>query len=98
MTPFGFLLDKSRRVALALSLCAFAVVTSVAVGQVPNVSQGQVQQMLGQNADQVRQRIRDSGLTPDQIRSRLRASGYPENMLDSYLGTGALPAGVQPGT
>ena len=92
--PFGFLLDKSRRVALALSLCALAVVGSNAFGQ---VTPGQLQQAM-QNPEVIRQRLMESGLSADQIRSRLRASGYPENLLDSYLGSGAVPAGVQPGT
>jgi polysaccharide export outer membrane protein len=94
MKPFGFLLETSTRVALALSLCALAVVGSTAFGQ---ATPGQMQQMLGQNGEQIRQRIRESGLTADQIRSRLRASGYPDNLLDPYLGSGALPTGVQPG-
>src|SRR5881394_429410 len=94
MMPFGFLLDKSRRVALALSLCALAVVGSNAFGQ---VTPGQLQQAM-QNPEVIRQRLMESGLSADQIRSRLRASGYPENLLDSYLGSGAVPAGVQPGT
>src|SRR6266576_976635 len=94
MTPFGFLLDKTTRVALALSLCALAVVGSNAFGQ---VTPGQMQQAL-QNPDVIRQRLMESGLSADQIRSRLRASGYPENLLDPYLGSGAVPAGVQPGT
>src|SRR5213083_2700842 len=94
MMPFGFLLDKSRRVALALSLCALAVVGSNAFGQ---VTPGQMQQAM-QNPELIRQRLQESGLSADQIRSRLRASGYPENLLDPYLGSGAVPAGVQPGT
>ncbi len=45
-------------------------------------------------ADQLRQRIQSSGLTPDQIRARLSASGYSPTLLDSYLG-GAASGGVQ---
>src|SRR5688572_22657244 len=40
-------------------------------------------------AAQVRQRLRDSGLTPEQVRARLRAEGYPESLLDSYLSAGS---------
>src|SRR5204862_301735 len=94
MMPFGFLLDRSRRVALALSLCALAVVGSNALGQ---ATPGQLQQAM-QNPEVIRQRLMEWGLSADQIRARLRASGYPENLLDSYLGSGAVPAGVQPGT
>src|SRR6266550_1749369 len=94
MMPFGFLLDTSRRVALALSLCALVVVVSNAFGQ---VTPGQLQQAM-QNPEVIRQRLLESGLSADQIRSRLRASGYPENLLDPYLSSGAVPTGVQPGT
>src|SRR5204862_2059532 len=69
MTPFGFLLDKNRRVALALSLCALVVVVSNAFGQ---VTPGQLQQAM-QNPEVIRQRLMESGLSADQIRSRLRA-------------------------
>ena len=80
--------------AVALSLCTLAVVVSKARAQ--GLPPG-AQQAL-QNPDVIRQRLRESGLSADQIRSRLRASGYPENLLDAYLGSGALPTGVQPGT
>src|SRR5437867_198230 len=85
--------------AAALSLCAFGFIASAAAGQLPTgVSQGQLQQMLLQNPDLVRQRLTSSGLTPDQIRARLRAAGYPENLLDSYLGssTGPTPSQIGP--
>ncbi|MEN9790482.1 MAG: hypothetical protein RLZZ63_140 [Gemmatimonadota bacterium] len=36
-------------------------------------------------AEQLRQRVMTSGMSPDQIRSRLMAAGYPETLLDSYL-------------
>jgi len=85
--------------AAALSLCALGSVAAVAAGQVPaGVSQSQLQQMLLQNPDLVRQRLLGSGLSPDQIRARLRAAGYPENLLDSYLGssTGQSPSQIGP--
>src|SRR6059036_1587305 len=85
--------------AAALSLCAFGFIASAAAGQLPaGVSQQQLQQMLLQNPDLVRQRLTSSGLTPDQIRARLRAAGYPENLLDSYLGssTGPTPSQIGP--
>src|SRR6266540_2407396 len=82
--------------AVALSLCALGVVAPSADAQnLPIGGQGLQQAML-QNPDQIRQRIRDSGLTPDQIRARLRASGYPENLLDSYMGTTTGPTSGQP--
>ena len=39
-------------------------------------------------AQQLRQRIGASGLSPTQVRARLRAAGYPENLLDDYLAGG----------
>jgi len=59
-------------------------------------TQSQVQSALQQPgiADQLRQRIQSSGLTPDQIRARLSASGYSPTLLDAYLG-GAASGGVQ---
>ena len=46
-------------------------------------------------ANQLRQRVMTSGMTPEQIRARLKAEGYPENFLDSYLpgGSGGAPDG-----
>ncbi len=49
---------------------------------------GQVRDLLGTRpalVEQLRRRLRESGLTPDQVRARLRAAGYPESLLDSYL-------------
>ena len=42
-------------------------------------------------ADQLRTRLRQSGLTPEQIRARLLASGYPAGLLDAYLTIGSEP-------
>lgn len=59
-------------------------------------TQGQIQSALQQPgiADQLRQRIQSSGLSPDQIRARLSASGYSPTLLDAYMG-GAAAGGVQ---
>lgn len=48
-------------------------------------------------AQQVRDRIAQSGLTPDQIRARLRAQGYPEDLLDDYLTGADTTRKVRPG-
>ncbi len=59
------------------------------IPQLPsNMTPEQLQQLLQQPglADQLRQRIDQSGLTPDEIRARLRAAGYPESAVDAYLG------------
>lgn len=63
-------------------------------------SAGQVQQMLQNNpqlADQLRQRLAQSGLTPEQVRARLQAAGYPESLLDSYMGSTASSGSAVPG-
>jgi protein involved in polysaccharide export with SLBB domain len=69
-----------------LALCALSVcLAEVGDAQVP--TQQQIQQAV-QNpalADQIRQKIQSSGLSPDQIRSRLQSAGYSSTLLDSYL-------------
>ncbi len=49
------------------------------------------------SGDQIRARIRASGMTPDQVRERLAGAGYSRSMLDAYLneGTGPAPAPSQ---
>ena len=94
------------RLAAACALSALALPLAAQVPALPNaqsVPPEMVQQMLQQRpelAEQLRERLGATGLTPDQVRERLRASGYPENMLDSYLGAagtgaagGAAPRG-----
>ena len=94
------------RLAAACALTALALPLAAQVPALPNaqsVPPEMVQQMLQQRpelAEQLRERLGATGLTPDQVRERLRASGYPENMLDSYLGAagtgaadGAAPRG-----
>ena len=94
------------RLAAACALTTLALPLAAQVPALPNaqsVPPEMVQQMLQQRpelAEQLRERLGATGLTPDQVRERLRASGYPENMLDSYLGAagtgaadGAAPRG-----
>jgi len=81
-------------------------ISTPAVAQIPGFPPGvrptpeQAQQLLESRpdlAEQLKQRIQQSGLTPDQVRSRLRAAGYPEDMLDPYLsGTGGDTSHVAP--
>jgi protein involved in polysaccharide export with SLBB domain len=92
-----------RSIVLRLAAaCALGALASPLAAQVPELPNAQsvppemVQQMLQQRPDlanQLRDRLGTSGLSPSQVRERLRASGYPENMLDSYLGTGGAGAG-----
>jgi polysaccharide biosynthesis/export protein len=86
-----------RLLALGFSLVALAPRLAAQIpGQgIPSPNQlpspQQAQDILRNQpalVEQLRQRIKQSGLTPDQVRSRLRASGYPEGILDDYL-TGA---------
>jgi protein involved in polysaccharide export with SLBB domain len=83
-----------RLLAAATALLLLAPPVAAQVPELPNaqsVPPEMVQQMLQQRpemAQQLRDRLGTSGLSPDQVRERLRASGYPENMLDSYLGGG----------
>jgi protein involved in polysaccharide export with SLBB domain len=88
LTPLG------RLLALGFSLLALVPALAAQVpGQgIPSPNQlpspQQAQDILRNQpalVEQLRQRIRQSGLTPDQVRSRLRASGYPEGLLDDYL-------------
>src|SRR6266496_3951339 len=90
----GFTHPPSRIPWIAAGAALLLVTASAARAQQP--SSAQIQQALQQPgiADQLRQRIQASGLTPDQIRSRLAASGYPSTLLDAYLGAGA--GGVTP--
>ncbi len=77
-------------------LVALAIAPGVAAQQ---PSAAQVQQALQQPglADQVRNRISQSGLTPEQIRARLQASGYPASLLDPYLSATAAAGSPPPG-
>ncbi len=87
---------KPATISAVLALLLSAVVSRLAPAQqVPPPAQGQqmLQQALQQNpalADEIRNRIQTSGLTPDQVRARLVASGYPSNLLDAYLGPTTL--------
>jgi len=89
--------------SVVLALLARIVASQIASAQqLPPPAQGQqmLQQALQQNpalADEIRNRIQASGLTPDQVRARLAASGYPSSLLDAYLGpTSPGQAAVNP--
>ena len=78
-----------RLTGLAAALGLFAPTSSHAQS-VPSPSQAKTMlQSSPDIANQLRQRVMTSGMTPEQIRSRLKAEGYPENFLDSYLPGGA---------
>jgi protein involved in polysaccharide export with SLBB domain len=93
----------ARRLAVAVALIGLASPLAAQVPELPNAQSlppEMVQQLLQQRpemAQQLRDRLGTSGLTPDQVRERLRASGYPENMLDSYLGGGGAPGAAGAG-
>lgn len=44
------------------------------------------------SGDQIRERIRSSGMSPEQIRQRLQSAGYSASMLDAYLTNDQGPA------
>jgi polysaccharide export outer membrane protein len=78
-----------RLTGLIAAIGLFAPTNSRAQG-VPSPSQAKAMlQSSPDLANQLRQRVTTSGMTPEQIRSRLKAEGYPENFLDSYLPGGA---------
>src|SRR5437879_12364803 len=78
--------------ALAALCSVLLVLPTLVAGQnppPPAQAAAALQQAVSQNpglANVIRQRIRQSGMTPGQIRARLQASGYPPNLLDAYLG------------
>jgi len=81
-----------RRV-LSLATLALATLAAPAAGaqqQPPRPATGQppVDPAL---AAQVRNQLRNSGLSTAQIRARLQAEGYPSTLLDAYLGTSVDP-------
>ncbi|MBI4500612.1 MAG: SLBB domain-containing protein [Gemmatimonadetes bacterium] len=74
-----FTLNSSRCFLAILALLCAAPLAA----QQP--SPAQVQQVLQQSPDLVRQRIQQSGLSPDQIRDRLQAAGYARTLLDPFI-------------
>lgn len=71
-----------------VTLCVAVATAAPVIAAQQRPSPQDAELLLRSNPDlaaQVRQRLRESGLTPEQIRSRLRAEGYPEHLLDAYL-------------
>src|SRR5262245_24828571 len=69
---------------VALSALLLAAPRALAAQTQPD----QAAALLRSNPDLIndlRARLRSSGLSPDQVRALLRAQGYPENLLDSVL-------------
>ncbi|WKW12456.1 SLBB domain-containing protein [Pseudogemmatithrix spongiicola] len=76
------------RHSFVIGFLAVALASSAAAAQqrIPSPSEAQaLMQSRPDLANQVRQQITQSGMTPDQIRARLRAEGYPESFLDGLL-------------
>lgn len=84
----GFRLHASPLLA-GLGLLLAAAPT----GLTAQVTSSQVQQLLQQNPDLVRQRIQQSGLSAEQIRAKLQQAGYSPTLLDAFL-TGAPAPGA----
>ena len=85
-------MKNSRYWQYLLVLAASTIVPAVtAAQQIP--SPAEVQRLIQQNPDLVRQRLQQSGMSESEIRAQLGAAGMPTNLLDQFLG--ATP--VQPG-
>ncbi|MGB1658211.1 MAG: SLBB domain-containing protein [Longimicrobiales bacterium] len=79
----------TRRIVLSLTALAIFLPAAHVSGQLP-VSPAQAQQLLRDNPELVRQRLRESGLTDAEIRARLSAMGYPASALDAFLSGGPM--------
>ena len=81
------LIAHGRLAAFAATGLLIALCAATLAAQQP--SQARVQAALQQPgaADAVRERLRESGLTPDQVRARLTASGFAAGLLDPYMVT-----------
>ena len=87
---WGMRITTLFRLTGLLAVIGFFAPTSSHSQGVPSPSQAKAMlQSSPDLANQLRQRVTTSGMTPEQIRSRLKAEGYPENFLDSYLPGGA---------
>lgn len=80
---------------VACLLGGSAVVAAQTIPTRPTPEQAQaILQSRPDLAQQVRERMLQSGLTPAQMRARLKAQGIPEDMFDDYL-PGARSSGMQ---
>ncbi len=79
----------STAFAAATGVVALFAPLSLSAQQTPSPAQAaELLQRASQQpggAEQIRARLRESGLTPEQVRARLQASGYAPNLLDAYL-------------
>lgn len=60
--------------------------------QIP--SPAEMQRLIQQNPDLVRQRLQQSGMTDSEIRAQLGAAGIPPNLLDQFMAGGTVQPGV----
>lgn len=76
-----------RNLIISLSVASALSVHGLPAQQrLPSPSEAQaLMQSRPDLANQIRQQIGGSGMTPEQIRARLRAEGYPENFLDGLM-------------
>ncbi|HEX6645195.1 MAG TPA: SLBB domain-containing protein [Gemmatimonadales bacterium] len=89
----------SRVIPAAAALAALTLMAGRAAAQVGNQipDPATAEMLLRSDPElqrQLRDRLRQSGLSEEQIRQRLRAAGYPESLLDQYLREGAGAPGV----
>ena len=85
--------------ALAPAASSAQVPVQVRPGQ-PLPNPDQARDMLRNQPDMVRQlrdKLKQSGMSDDQVRARLRAAGYPEDFLDQYLSGADTSLATRPG-
>ncbi|MGE5927232.1 MAG: SLBB domain-containing protein [Gemmatimonadota bacterium] len=91
---------RSAVARLAGAAAALALAAGAAAAQVPEQLPDPATAEALLRSDpalqrELRERIRNSGMSEAQIRQRLRAAGYSEDLLDQYLGAGdRVGAGV----
>ncbi len=74
----------TRRILFSLVALTLFAPAAHASGQLP-VSPAGAQQLLRDNPELARQRLRESGLSDTEIRARLSSMGYPAGALDAFL-------------
>ena len=80
-----FTLASQSGVATALLLITLAV---PAAAQLPTPAEAQ--RLLRENPELVRDRLRESGMSPEEIRAELGRRGYPTDALDDFLSGGPV--------
>lgn len=91
-----FAVRSIAAVLLALLLSSLASHSLCAQQRPTGAQAAALLQARPELAEQLRERLLSSGMTPDQVRARLRAEGYPENLLDAYMRGGTTVGAAAP--